>query len=170
MDILIAILADGALAAVAAIGFGAISDPSLRSVPFIALLAAVAHAVRFSLMTYAGTDIVTASLAGALCAGFLSLWAGRRCRTPMTCLFIPALLPMVPGMYAYRAVFALIMFVQSLDSPALMHDYLMKFASNLSVTVMVICVLAGGASLPNFLFKKLAFSMTRSRNAAASKQ
>ena len=33
----------------------------------------------------------------------------------MTVLYIPALLPMVPGIYAYKTVFALIMFLQSLN-------------------------------------------------------
>ena len=44
------ILFDGVFAAVAAIGFGAISDPPVRAFPYIALLAAVGHALRFCLM------------------------------------------------------------------------------------------------------------------------
>lgn len=38
------ILLDGLFAAVAAIGFGAISDPPMRAFPRIALLAAIGHA------------------------------------------------------------------------------------------------------------------------------
>ena len=48
---LVDILTDGIFAAVAAIGFGAISDPPLRAFPSIALLAAIGHALRFCLMT-----------------------------------------------------------------------------------------------------------------------
>ena len=59
------ILFDGVFAAVAAIGFGAISDPPVRAFPYIALLAAVGHALRFCLMSYAGIDIATASLCAA---------------------------------------------------------------------------------------------------------
>ena len=44
------ILLDGLFAAVAAIGFGAISDPPMRAFPRIALLAAIGHALRFTLM------------------------------------------------------------------------------------------------------------------------
>ena len=43
--ILVDILTDGIFAAVAAIGFGAISDPPLRAFPSIALLAAIGHAL-----------------------------------------------------------------------------------------------------------------------------
>ena len=40
------ILADGFFAAIAAMGFGAISDPPLRAFKYIAVLAAVGHAAR----------------------------------------------------------------------------------------------------------------------------
>ena len=73
------ILFDGVFAAVAAIGFGAISDPPVRAFPYIALLAAVGHALRFCLMSYAGIDIATASLCAAVVIGFGSLWLGRGC-------------------------------------------------------------------------------------------
>ena len=117
------ILFDGVFAAVAAIGFGAISDPPVRAFPYIALLAAVGHALRFCLMSYAGIDIATASLCAAVVIGFGSLWLGRGIRCPMTVLYIPALLPMVPGIYAYKTVFALIMFLQSLNDPGQGLEY-----------------------------------------------
>ena len=84
----------------------------------IALLAAVGHALRFCLMSYAGIDIATASLCAAVVIGFGSLWLGRGIRCPMTVLYIPALLPMVPGIYAYKTVFALIMFCLLYTSPS----------------------------------------------------
>ena len=45
------ILSDGFFAAIAGIGFGAISDPPLRAFKMIAILAALGHACRFCLMT-----------------------------------------------------------------------------------------------------------------------
>lgn len=65
------ILLDGLFAAVAAIGFGAISDPPMRAFPRIALLAAIGHALRFTLMHCSALDIATASLFGPL----QSVWA-----------------------------------------------------------------------------------------------
>lgn len=64
------ILSDGFFAAIAGIGFGAISDPPLRAFKMIALLAAAGHACRYCLMTFLGVDIATASLFGALIIGF----------------------------------------------------------------------------------------------------
>lgn len=150
-------LLDGLFAAAAAIGFGAISDPGVKTFPYIALLAAVGHALRFALINYAGVDIVTGSLAASVSMGMLSMPMGRACHTPMTCLLIPALLPMIPGMYAYRSVFALIMLVQNIGSDMQLLNYLEQFTVNSAVTVMVIGVLAGGSILPVLLFKKQAF-------------
>ena len=64
------ILTDGFFAAVAGIGFGAISDPPLRAFKMIAILAALGHACRFCLMNYLGMDIATGSLFAGLVIGF----------------------------------------------------------------------------------------------------
>ena len=45
--IVLDILSDGFFAAIAGIGFGAISDPPLRAFKMIAILAAAGHACRF---------------------------------------------------------------------------------------------------------------------------
>lgn len=155
------ILSDGLFAAMAGVGFGAISDPPLRAFPFIALLAAVGHAFRFCLMEFFGVDIATASLLSALVIGFGSLWLGKKTYCPMTVLYIPALLPMIPGKFAYRMVFSQIMFLQTMDLPEERMQYMEMFFSNGMVTCTVIFMLAVGATLPIFLFSRRAFSMTR---------
>jgi uncharacterized membrane protein YjjB (DUF3815 family) len=159
--IFIDILSDGFLAAIAAIGFGAISDPPLRSFPYIALLAAVGHACRFCLMTFLHLEISTASLVGALIIGFGSLWLGKKVYCPMTVLYIPALLPMIPGRYAYGMVFSQIMFLQNMDNPQLRAQYMDMFFANGMVTFTVIFLLAIGATLPMFIFPHRATSLTR---------
>jgi uncharacterized membrane protein YjjB (DUF3815 family) len=161
MKILLDILADGFFAAIAAIGFGAISDPPIRAFKSIALLAAIGHAFRFCLMAYFHFDISTASFISALAIGFGSLWLGERIYCPMTVIYIPALLPMIPGKFAYNTVFAQIMFLQNMNVPELKAKYMEMFFSNGMVTVTVIFLLAIGATLPMFIFKRKAFSLTR---------
>lgn len=154
------ILLDGLFAAFAGMGFGIISNPDRNTLPYIAILAAIGHAFRFVLINHTHTDIATASFCGALVIGLASMAFGRLKHTPTTCLYIPALLPMIPGMYAYKTVFALILFLQNLNTEAsvqLMHQIL----SNLTVTVIVVAALAVGATTPTFIFKKLVYSMTR---------
>ena len=157
------ILLDGFFAAVAAVGFGAVSDPPLRAIPRLALLAAVGHALRFCLMNCAGMDIATASLCAATAIGFGSLWLGKAIRCPMTALYIPALLPMVPGIYAYKTVFALIMLMQHSAESDAARQYMDAFLLNATVTVSVVFMLAVGSTVPILLFRRRAFSLTRRR-------
>ena len=158
------ILSDMFFAALAGMGFGSISNPPLKAFPAIALLAAVGHACRYCLMTFLGVDISMGSLVGAMLIGFGSLWLGRKVRNPMTVLYIPALLPMIPGKYAYNMVFSQIMFMQSMNNPVERTHYLDMFFSNTMVTCSVVFMLAVGATLPMFLFPKRAYSITRQRN------
>lgn len=155
------ILFDAFFAAIAGIGFGAISDPPLRAFPYIGALAALGHASRYCLMTFAGLEIASASLVGALIIGFGSLWLGKKASSPMTVLYIPALLPMIPGKFAYNMVFSLIMFLQSMDHPVEKAKYMDMFFSNTMITVTVVFLLAVGATFPMFLFPKRATSLTR---------
>ena len=127
----------------------------------LSLLAAIGHALRFCLMTYLGVDIATASLCASFSIGMGSLVLGKRIYCPMTVLYIPALLPMIPGMYAYKIVFSLIMFMQNLKVPELQEKYLIDLFTNSIITCSVIFMLAVGATIPLFLFIKRAFSMTR---------
>ena len=155
------ILLDGLFAAIAAVGFCAISEPPKRAITRIARLAAVGHALRFCLMHGLSFDIATASLFASITIGFGSLWLGRGIRCPMTALYIPALLPMVPGIYAYKTVFSLIMFLQSLNDPGQGLQYMQQFFLNATVSFSVIALLAAGATLPIFVFNRRAFSLTR---------
>lgn len=155
------ILADGFFAAIAAVGFGAISDPPMRAFPYIALLAAVGHALRFCLMTYLHVDITTACFFASLTIGMGSLWVGALTYCPMTVFSIPALLPMIPGMYAYKTVFALTMFLQNLKNEGVGAHYMQEMFLNGVVASSAIFTLAAGATLPMFLFSRKAFSLTR---------
>ena len=158
--ILVDILTDGIFAAVAAIGFGAISDPPLRAFPSIALLAAIGHALRFCLMTYLGVDIATASLFASFSIGMGSLDLGKRIYCPMTVLYIPALLPMIPGMYAYKTILALIRFMKN-DDPLVLQQLIVEIFRNGLTALFVLFALVIGVSLPLFIFYKQSFMMTR---------
>lgn len=163
MMLIVDLLLDGLFAALAAMGFGAISDPPLKAYGCIALLAAVGHALRFFLMTICGVNIAIGSLCASLTIGFGALWLGKRIRTPITVLSIPALLPMIPGKYAYNMFFAQIMFLQNVGSTEGQQKYMEMFFFNTMVAVTVIFVLAAGATLPILLFPKRTFSLTRKK-------
>lgn len=158
------ILFDAFFAAAAGIGFGVISDPPLKSIPSIAILAAIGHATRFCLMTYCGIDIASASLVGALIIGLGSFLAGSIIRCPMTVLSIPALLPMVPGIFAYKTILSLIMFLSHSSNIEAGTPHLQMFWSNGLIAITTTFNLAVGAILPHFIFREKALSLTRHRH------
>lgn len=160
MDVL-SILSDAFFAAIAGVGFGAVSNPPLKAFPFIAVLAAVGHAVRFFLMHGLGMDITTGSFVASFVIGWGSLWLAKYVHCPMTVLYIPALLPMVPGIYAYKIVLSTILFLHHLNNALLEATYSHAILTNSIVTFTTIFNLAVGATLPVFVCKKTAYSRTR---------
>lgn len=83
----------------------------------------------------------------------------------MTVLYIPALLPMVPGIYAYKTVFALIMFLQSLNDPGQGPGIYAAVFSECHRVVQRDYPVGCGATLPIFIFNRRAFSLTRRRRS-----
>lgn len=160
-QILGSVLADAIGAAIAAIGFSVISNPPRRAIPYTALLAAIGHSIRFVLLQFSGLDLASASFIAAFSIGMLSLLAGSRIFCPATVLYIPALLPMIPGMYAYRTVFSLIKFLQSSGNDSEAIHYLLEIFKNGITTASVLFTLGVGATIPLFIFYKRAFTMTR---------
>jgi uncharacterized membrane protein YjjB (DUF3815 family) len=155
------ILMDGLLASVAGIGFGAVSHPPRRAFKYIAALAAIGHATRFFLMNYLYVDIATASFCASMAIGIMALWFGKLSYCPMTVLYIPALLPMIPGIYAYKTIFSLVMFMQHSHEFSLAERYMQELFSNAIVTISTVFMLAVGASILIFVFPKKVYSLTR---------
>ena len=73
------IITDGLLAAIAAVGFGPSPTRPGKHSKYIAILAAAGHALRYTLMNYAGMDIASSSFCASLAIGLLALWF----RTPV---------------------------------------------------------------------------------------
>ena len=155
------VAADAIGAAIAAIGFSVISNPPRRVIPCTAILAAIGHSIRFVLLQYAGLDLASASFIAAFSIGLLSHFSAYKLFCPATVLYIPALLPMIPGMYAYRTVFSLIKFLQSSNNDNEAIHYLLEIFKNGITTASVLFALAVGATIPIFIFYKRAFTMTR---------
>ncbi len=151
---------NGIFAAIAAVGFGSISNVSAKSFIGCALLAAVGHTFRFILMNGFGWFIISASFVGAISIGVLSVFLSRKFKCPAEGLSYPALLPMIPGMYAYRSVHALIMcFLDGTE--ATFTKYFETFNYNWAVCVFTIGLMVVGVTIPIFIFKSKSFSATR---------
>lgn len=161
-DILINIVEDGLFAAIAAIGFSSISNTPRRAYLACALIAAAGHAVRYvlTLPESGGMHIIPASTAAAFTIGILAVLFTPRIKCPAEVCFFPALLPMIPGMYAYRTIEALISCLYHTQENAFGHYFYLLVYNGLTCSFIILGMVVG-ATIPVFIFKKLSFTATR---------
>ena len=159
---LLQILQDAFFAALAAIGFAAISRPPKSAYLYCALIAAAGHSARYLLMSpdTFGIGILGATAIAAFIVGALAVWLSPKAKIPPeTCLF-PALLPMIPGMYAYRAFGGLALCLTGSSEASFSHHFY-RFASHGLPCLVILLVMVIGATIPIFLFRGRSFTATR---------
>ena len=153
MTYLFNILQDGFFAAIAAIGFASISNPPRQAYKYCALIAALGHATRYVLThnAYGEMHLIGASFIASLVIGVLTVFLAPRAKCPAETFSFPALLPMIPGMYAYRTIEALLLCLTNQEEHAF---------NGLTCTFIILGMVVG-ATLPIFLFKNTSFKATR---------
>ena len=156
----LSVLFDGFLAAIAAIGFAVISNPPKKAVFIAALLAAVGHACRYYLLHQTSLDLTSSTLIAAFTIGMGSMWFAKLIHCPAEVFSFPSLLPMIPGMYAYKTILALIRFMKN-DDPLVLQQLIVEIFRNGLTALFVLFALVIGVSLPLFIFYKQSFMMTR---------
>lgn len=155
-----AILQDGFFAAIAAIGFGSISNVPKRIFAGCGIVAAIGHVVRFILMNYLGIHIIWSSLAAGLAIGISAICFRRIWKCPCEELAFPALLPMIPGMYAYRSVQSLMLCFKA-PSAGLFDHYVHIFFYNFMVCFFAILLMVFGIAFAIYLQKSRSFFTKR---------
>ena len=154
------ILSKALFASVTALGFGLISNPPRRALAAVVLTAFLGYFTRATMLDFGHLHIFISCFVSALVMGSCGLIFGRLTRTPATVIYIPALLPMIPGMYAYKAIFAMLKYMNHIE----MVDnaiYIDQFVVNFTYVIGILLTLAIGSIIPMFVFTKTANSLTR---------
>ena len=154
------ILSKALFASVTALGFGLISNPPRRALAAVVLTAFLGYFTRATMLDFAHLHIFVSCFVSALVMGSIALVFGRLTRTPATVIYIPALLPMIPGMYAYKAIFAMLNYmnhIEMLDNAI----YIDQFVVNITYVIGILFSLAIGSIMPMFVFTRSANSLTR---------
>ena len=154
------ILSKALFASVTALGFGLISNPPRRALAAVVLTAFLGYFTRATMLDFGHLHIFISCFVSALVMGSCGLIFGRLTRTPATVIYIPALLPMIPGMYAYKAIFAMLKYMNHIE----MVDnaiYIDQFVVNFTYVIGILLTLAIGSIMPMFVFTKTANSLTR---------
>lgn len=160
MNILVTLLQDALFAGIAGVGFGSISNLPFKGFPYCAMIAGIGHALRCYLTTYCEFSIIWGSFIAALTIGLLSVIVGIRIKQPAESLSFPSLLPMIPGMYAYRTFQHLLLCVSVQDQNLFLSEFY-NMSSNLLVGTLIVFMLAIGALIPLLSFGKFTFQATR---------
>lgn len=148
------LIEDGIFAAIAAIGFACISNVPRRVLPICALVAAVGHAARYALMNSSvQLHIILATFVAGLVIGTLSLVASRRMRCPSESFSFPALLPMIPGTYAYGSIQSVLKCFEHNDEAHFQH-YVNLLNYNGLMCALIIFFMVAGVMLPRLLLRK----------------
>lgn len=156
----LSLIEDVIYGAVASIGFATISNPPVKSLKYCGAIAGLGHGARFLLMRSGGVGIVGGCFLAALLVGCLAVLCSGKAKCPAESLSFPALLPMIPGMYAYHMVQGLIGLMDA-DDPTRFDRNFFLFGYNLTITLSVIFLMVVGISLPIFFLKKLSFEATK---------
>ena len=157
------LIEDALFAAIAAIGFAAIRRPTKQAYLFCALIAAVGHSARLLLLSTPAfhMHIVIATTLAAFLVGVMAVLISPHTKVPAETYLYPSLLPMIPGIYAYKTFGGLIMCIYNNSQDSFNH-YFYLFASNGVTFFFILLGMAAGATVPMFLMKKISFQATRS--------
>ena len=145
------LLEDAFWSAVAATGFAILFNVPSHALPGCAFAAACGHALR-SWMIQLGLPIEPASLMAATLVGFLGVYFARKIHSPTAIFTVPAVIPMVPGTFAFRAMLGILEITNMGvfgSTPVMVEAGL-----NAVKTGLILAALAGGIIAPRLLFRR----------------
>ncbi|MBY5993026.1 threonine/serine exporter family protein [Ferrimonas balearica] len=147
MSALLLLLTNALIAAVPAVGFAMAFNVPQRYLWRCGAAGALGFAVRGSLMAV-GAPIEWATFVAAACIGWVTaLWA-RRTLAPMQLYGVAAIIPMIPGSYAFNTVIGLVEMSAVGASEPLMEQVLVNGIK----TVFIVGALSVGLALPSLLY------------------
>ena len=149
---LLVILEKGLWFGLAAVGFAVLFNVPVRTLIPIFIMAAFGGLTR-TVMLEQETNIVLATLCGASVVGFLSIPFAHKKHAPPPVFAIPAVIPMVPGILAYRMMLGLINLAGKVDHET--YTQILSETVNNGIKVMLILMsLAGGVAVPMLITRK----------------
>lgn len=147
VDFFLGLFNDMLFAAIPAVGFALVFNVPQKALVYCALGGAIGHGMRFTLM-HLGVSIEWASFFSATVVGMVGVyWAHRFLAHPKV-FTVAALIPMVPGVFAYRAMIALVEINHLGFTPELLGVLLENFLK----AMFIIAGLAIGLAVPGLLF------------------
>ena len=153
----IGVAQDAVFSALAGGGYALLFGVKRRLIWACAVAGVASHTVR-TLLFHAGLDLIAGTLIGALAAGILAQVFARRFRAPAVAFAFPGVVAMVPGSYAFRAVFGTLQIAQGSNS----IDVVTETFSLAATVMLMLGAIAAGLAAPALLSPAW-YQLTRSR-------
>ena len=137
---------------VAAIGFAILFNVPKRTLISIFIMASLGGSVKL-LFLHWNNSLVLGTLLGAVLIGFLSVYAAHFKHSPPFVFAIPAVIPMVPGSYAYYTMKGIIKLANNTnanDFVTLLNDAI----TNGFKTLFILMAIAIGVFAPMLLTRR----------------
>ncbi|SDH36766.1 Uncharacterized membrane protein YjjB, DUF3815 family [Vibrio xiamenensis] len=147
IDLLLGLLNDMFFASIPAVGFALVFNVPAPALKYCALGGAIGHGSRY-LMMHFGVPIEWATFFAATIVGMVGVYWSRKFMAHPKVFTVAALIPMVPGVFAYKAMIAMVE-INHLGYNALLIQTLME---NFLKAMFIIAGLAVGLAVPGLLF------------------
>lgn len=144
---LLALLDDMFFAMIPAVGFALVFNVPPKALKYCAIGGALGHGCRFALMHW-GLSIEWATLCAATLVGMIGVhWSHRFLAHPKV-FTVAAMIPMVPGVFAFKAMIALV----EINHRGFTPELLGLLVENMLKAVFIVASLAIGLAMPGLLF------------------
>ncbi len=136
---------------IAAMGFAVLFNVPARAIPAVFIMGATGGILKVILMKF-GVDIIFATLVGATIIGIISVYAAHLKHAPPLIFSIPSVIPMVPGVFAYRMMLG---FIHLSGTPNKAYSQILESTINYGLkTFFILLCLAAGVSFPMLITRK----------------
>jgi uncharacterized membrane protein YjjB (DUF3815 family) len=151
-DLVFLILQDMFWSALAALGFAILFNVPRKALLYCMIGGAIGHALRTILVLNLGIAIEVGTLIGATFVGFWAKWCAVRLKTPSMIFAVSAVIPMVPGVFAYQTMIAIL---QITTVPGdTVSQILTDAVVNGVRTTLILAAIAVGIVSPTLLFQR----------------
>jgi uncharacterized membrane protein YjjB (DUF3815 family) len=136
------------LAAIPAVGFAMIFNVPKEALKYCAVAGGMAHALRLGLHKFGGLPIEWATLIAAASISMLGIYWAQKWRAHPKVFTVAGMIPMIPGVYAFTALLALV----EIERKGFTSELLKTAIDNGLKAVFIVGALAVGLALPGLLF------------------
>ncbi len=147
MEFMIDLLSKMAFASIPSLGFGMMFHVPRRALKYCAILASCGYGTKLILMHFS-MPLLFATFFAASLIGFLGVYLSHRFLVHPKVFTVAAIIPMIPGVPAYKAMIAMVQIYNLGYSEALLQELVNYFIQ----TSFLLGALAFGLSLPGMLF------------------